>query len=295
MAPLPDIRLRMTMRAFAQTAVDFASPFVTIQGRGKRRAKRYLSLFTCLATRAVHLEIAYSMETDSFLNSFYRRGLPDEVISDNGRNFIGADKELKELVKQLDVRKLQVSTANLAVKWHFNPPYAPHFGDIHETMIKAAKRAVYAILSNADITDEELLTAFVGAEGLINSRPLTYQSANPKDKVPLTPNHFLIGQMGGKFAPESVDRTSFNPQKRWRRVQELIRHFWYRWLPEWIPSLNRRQKWLLPQNNIKDDNLVLVMSSSTPREIGQLAESQKCFLVKMDLHVSFECKWVNKN
>ena len=232
MAPLPDIRLRMTMRAFAQTAVDFASPFVTIQGRGKRREKRYLSLFTCLATRAVHLEIAYSMETDSFLNSFYRmasrRGLPDEVISDNGRNFIGADKELKELVKQLDVRKLQVSTANLAVKWHFNPPYAPHFGGIHETMIKAAKRVVYTILSNADITDEELLTAFVGAEGLINSRPLTYQSANPKDEVPLTPNHFLIGQMGGKVAPESVDITSFNPQKRWRRVQELIRHFWHR-------------------------------------------------------------------
>ena len=173
MAPPPDIRLRVTMRAFAQTVVDFAGPFVTIQGRGKQTAKRYPSLLTCLATRAVHLEIAYSMETDSFLNSFYRmasrRGLPDEVISDNGRNFIGADKESKELVKQLDVRKLQVSTANLAVKWHFNPPYAPHFGGIHETMIKAAKRAVYAILSNADITDEELLSAFVGAEGLINA------------------------------------------------------------------------------------------------------------------------------
>ena len=71
--------------------------------------------------------------------------------------------------------------------------------------------------------------------------------------------------MGGKFAPESVDITSFNPQKRWRRVQELIRHFWHRWLREWIPSLNRRQKWLLPQNNVKEDDLVLVMSSSTPR------------------------------
>ena len=50
----------------------------------------------------------------------------------------------------------------------------PHFGGIHESMIKSAKRAIKAILSHADVTDEELLSAFVGAEGLINSRSLTY-------------------------------------------------------------------------------------------------------------------------
>ena len=92
-------------------------------------------------------------------------------------------------------------------------------------MIKAAKRAVYGILSKADVTDEKLMTAFTGAEGLINSRPLTYQSANPADDIPLTPNHFLYGQVGGRFAPESVDKTEFNLCKRWRRVQELVRHF----------------------------------------------------------------------
>ena len=87
------------------------------------------------------------------------------------------------------------------------------------------------------------MTAFVGAEGLINSRPLTYQSSHPADDVPLTPNHFLYGQLGGTFAPDSVDETQFNLKKRWRRVQELIRHFWQRWLREWIPSLNCRKKW----------------------------------------------------
>ena len=280
MAPLPEIRLRMSMRAFAQTAVDYGGPFITIQGRGKRRQKRYLSLFTCLSTRAVHLEIAYGLDTDSFLNSFYRmasrRGLPDEVISDNGGNFVGANRELKELVQQLDIRKIQVSTANQAIKWHFNPPYAPHFGGVHETMIKAAKRAVYAILGNADITDEELHTAFVGAEALINSRPLTYQSANPKDKTPLTPNHFLIGQ----FAPESVDSTDFNPNKRWRRVQELVRHFWYRWLREWLPTLNRRQKWFYTQEEIKEDDIVLVVSTDTPRGNWPIGRVTQVYLGK---------------
>ena len=60
-------------------------------------------------------------------------------------------------------------------------------------MIKAAKRAAYTILKGVDVTDEELTTAFTGAKGLLNSRPITYQSANPMDDVPLTPNHFLFG------------------------------------------------------------------------------------------------------
>ena len=72
-------------------------------------------------------------------------------------------------------------------------------------MIKSAKRASFAILGSADVTDDELVTAFTGAEALINSRPLTYQSANPSDDTPITPNHFLVGQVGGQFAPGSVD------------------------------------------------------------------------------------------
>ena len=92
--------------------------------------------------------------------------------------------------------KSQTAVANKGVKWHFNPPLAPHFGGVHETMIKSAKRAIDAILGNADINDEELMTAIIGGEGLINSRPLTYQSENPADDVRLTPNHFLHGQVG---------------------------------------------------------------------------------------------------
>ena len=114
--------------------------------------------------------------------------------------------------------------------WHLNLPLAPHFGGVHETMIKAAKRAVNAVLGNADVTDEESTTAFTRAEALLNSRPLTNQSPNPEDDIPLTPNHFLIGQIGGQFAPESVDETNYSLKKRWRRVQELVRHFWHRWL-----------------------------------------------------------------
>ena len=79
-----------------------------------------------------------------------RRGLPQEMLSDNEGNLVGANKELRELLMDFDKNKIISSTTNQGIKWH-------------------------SILGTADISDEELLTAFSGAEALINSRPLTYQ------------------------------------------------------------------------------------------------------------------------
>ena len=261
------------MRAFSQTSIDFGGPFLTKQGRGRTRIKRYVCLFTCLSTRAVHLELAFNLDTDSFLNAFFRmasrRGMPAEVLTDNGTNFVGGNNELEQLVKELDQEKIQRVTGVYGVEWefewHFQPPVAPHFSGVHEALIKAAKKSIYAILGNADINDEELQSAIVGAEGLLNSRPLTYQSSNPADLVPLTPNHFLHGQMGGRFAPESVDTTEFSPRKRWRRVQELVRHFWHRWMTEWLPSLNARKKWFKDHANLQMGDVVMVVSTDMPR------------------------------
>ena len=280
MAPLPRSRLKLPLRAFARASVDYGGPFHTIQGRGKRREKCYLCLFTCLTSRAVHLEMAFALDSDSFLNAFYRmvnrRGIPQEMLSDNGTNFVGAKKELEELVRNLDQNKIRQSTANKGITWNFMPPLAPHFGGVHEVMIKSAKRAIYAILNNSDVTDEELMTAFTGAESLINSRPLIYQSADPKDDAPLTPNHFLHGQAGGEFAPESVDEEQFNPKKRWRRVQELVRHFWRRWMQEWLPNLNARKKWFKEQRNVSVGDVVLVISPDSKRgewPLGKVTET----------------------
>ena len=97
MAPLSQIQLALPLRAFSRCAVDFGGPFLTKEGRGKKRAKRYLCLFTCLVSLATHLEIAYGLDTDSFLNVFYRmtnrRGLPVEKLSDNSTTFVGGEQE----------------------------------------------------------------------------------------------------------------------------------------------------------------------------------------------------------
>ena len=83
--------------------------------------------------------MAYGLDTDSLLKTFYRmgnrRGFPEEVYSDNGGNFIQANKELCALVKELDKNNITETASKMGIKWHFNPPLASHFGGVHETMV----------------------------------------------------------------------------------------------------------------------------------------------------------------
>ena len=89
------------------------------------------------------------------------------VISDDGSNFVGVESELREFVEAPDSEE---TTMYHRTDWKFNPPSAPHFGDVYVAMIKSAKKAIKAILGDVDVNDEELHTAICGAERLLNSR-----------------------------------------------------------------------------------------------------------------------------
>lgn len=118
---------------------------------------------------------------------------------------------------------------------------------------------------------------YVGVESLMNSRPLSHVSGDPNDVPVLTPNHFLIGQTRGEVAPESVDYTSFNPKRRWRRVQELIRQTWKRWMHEYLTSLGSRSKWFRKRDNVKKEDMVLVIESGTPRRQWKLGKIEAVY------------------
>ena len=223
--------------------------------------------------------MAWSLNTDGFLNALTRmvarRGWPRDMLSDNGTNFIGGCKEISQLVKQIDRDKIQTMTSNKGINWHWNPPTAPHFGGVFERMIRSVKRAVNAVLGNADVNDEELQTVFTGVESLMNSRPLNQLSSDPNDEPVLTPNHFLVGHMGGELAPDTVDTTTFNPRRRWRRIQELIRHVWKRWMKEYLISIGSRKKWQKRERNVNKGDVVLMIEANTPRrqwKIGRIVE-----------------------
>ena len=62
-----------------------------------------------------------------------------------------------------------------------------------------------------------------------------------------------------------MDESRFSPRKRWRRIQELVRHVWHRWMQEWLPSLNPRRKWQQTKRDLQIGDVVVVVSKDTPR------------------------------
>jgi len=200
MADLPSYRFSMPLRAFSKVGIDFAGPFhIKQQGRGKPRLKSYILVFSCLQTRAVHLEATESQDTDSVLNAFSRftsfRGMPEEVLSDNWKAFVTEDKELQSWVRYLD-DDLIIKSDLANVVWHFTPPYGPHHGGTYEIMVKATKRALDIFCKRADLTMDEFRTVLSRICALLNGRPLTRVVEEGVTYV-LTPNHFLFGNLGG--------------------------------------------------------------------------------------------------
>ena len=116
---------------------------------GRKTENHYGVLFTCLNTRAVHLELAHSMGTNSCLMAIRRmmarRGQPANIWSDNGTNFVGTEKELREAVKRLHGERIGDQLSADGGQWHFNPPSSPHFGGVWERLVQSAKRALKAV------------------------------------------------------------------------------------------------------------------------------------------------------
>ena len=283
MGPLPTFRTDGPLLAFSNVAVDFAGPFLVKQGRGRSQLKRYACIFTCLHTRACHVEMAYSLDTDSFLMAFTRfckrRGTPKLVVSDNGSNFVAAERELREAIAQFDQEHITSKMVVQDVEWKFNPPRSPHFGGVVEVVVRSVKRILWHVLHKADLTDEELSTALVCAESLINNRPLTIVSNDVDDPMPLTPCHFLVGQLPGVTALEGLSERvdKVHPKRRWEYVQLLVREVWRRWIKELVPRLNVRSKWRKEQKKVKVDDVFIVLDESTPRATWPLGRVTATF------------------
>ena len=280
MANLPYGRLQPFVPPFYHTGVDYFGPLFVKEKRST--VKRYGCLFTCLGTRAVHLEIAHSLDTDSFIMALRRmmarRGKPRHVYSDNGTNFVGAERELKESLDKMNQAKITNTLSQDRTQWHFNPPSAPHFGGVWERLVQSAKKALKISLRGQLVNDETLHTFIVEVESLLNSRPLTHVSVDPHDLEPITPNHFLIGRNSPNVPPDVFDKRDLCSRKRWRQAQTLTDHFWRRWLREYVPNLTERKIWQRKrQRDIRIGDLVLVVDENVPRGRWNLGRVIKTF------------------
>ena len=190
MADLPKERLAYQSPPFTNTGVDYFGPFyVTVH---RTTEKSWGFLFKYLTTRAVHVEIVPSTDASSCLMGVERfvsrRGTPAIIWSDNGTNFVGAEKELRENIEKWNFINIAVELAHKGIKWRFNPTSAPHQSGIWERLVRCFKRILYTILGTRRLTDEVLNTTFCLVEQALNLCPLTPVSADPSNLGALTPN-----------------------------------------------------------------------------------------------------------
>lgn len=261
----PETRLAHHKPAFTYTGVDYFGPLTVTVGRS--RQKRYGVLFTCLTTRAVHLELAGTLSTSSAIMALRRfiarRGCPAEIHSDNGTNFRGADKELRQAAQDA----LEHEASAKAIRWRFIPPGAPFMGGAWERLVRSVKTALSVVLHERAPHEEVLATLLAEVEHTINSRPLTNVTTDPDDPEALTPNHFLLGgpsrvPQPGVFTKEDEVGCS---RTHWRQAQRFADLFWSRWVREYLPELQHRREPRPKGEPIKIGDLVLVADGNLPR------------------------------
>ena len=285
MAPLPAARVTVPDYPFASTGVDYFGPLIV--KRGRSQVKRYGCIFTCLAMRAVHIEVAHSLDVESFLCALSRftarRGVPNEIFGDNGTNFIGASGILKEEFKKLQSSESQAKINDRLrmkeVTWHFNPPLASHTGGVRVRMIRSIRRILTALTNEPAIDDEALLTFLVEVERILNDRPLNCNQGQVCYLDPLTPSKLLLLR-SNTCAPPGVFVGEDRFSKRWRQAQLQANTFWKRWLGEYLPSLQQRQKWQKPRRNVKVNDLVLMVDKRCSRGQWPMAVVEEVFADK---------------
>lgn len=278
MAPLPIQRVDNGWYPFQYTGLDYFGPFQV--KRGRRLERRYGCLFTCLQCRAVHLEVAQSLSTDSFVLALKRfinrRGVPKEIMSDNGGNFVGAEKELKDWITCLDQNKIVECMTVRSITWRFNPPVASHRGGIWERMIRTTRKILNSVAWRQSIDEEMLWTYLTEAERIINDRPLTAVLDGTGETRPLRPNDLLQPKSGECIVISSSIKQVI--EKRWRVLNNLVEEFWKRWRTEYLVALHERHKWTDVQKELAVGDLVIIEAESTPRTywpMGIVAETRK--------------------
>lgn len=304
MADLPQDRLSPGP-PFSSVGVDTFGPWEVAARRtrgGLAHAKRWAVMFSCLSSRAVHIEVVEEMSSSSFINALRRfvaiRGRVQEFRSDRGTNFVGSTESLGfHTINVGDGPVGQFLLDNRAV-WIFNPPYSSHMGGAWERMIGLTRRILDSLLITGTakkLTHETLVTFLAEACAIINSRPLVPVPTDPEYPFILTPYTLLTQKTdkGGEPPGPFDEKDAFKAQ--WKRVQLLADLFWKRWRREYLVTLQSRQKWTQHQKNLSVGDVVLLKDISAHRCDWKMAVVDQVFPSLSDKRVRKVQLRVNKN
>ncbi|XP_073956369.1 uncharacterized protein [Choristoneura fumiferana] len=272
MGDLPRERVTPT-RPFLHSGVDFAGPFTTLisKGRGAKTIKTYVAIFICLSVKAIHLELVSDLTSEAFIAAFKRfvarRGKCTHIWSDQGRNFVGANKELVAAWKEAQLEfkdQVAVSLASDGTQWHFIPAYSPNFGGLWEAGVKSLKYHLKRTVTT-NLTFEEMTTVLCEIEACLNSRPLSPINDEDTDNIePLTPGHFLISEAPINVPSPDLKNVKIGLLSRWQHLQKIVRDFWQRWQQEYLSRLQQRPKWLKKIDEFNKGHIVLIKMDNLP-------------------------------
>ena len=294
MATLPSIRIEKGWFPFEYVGIDYFGPILVKKNR--HMEKRYGCVFSCLQCRAVHIEVAYSLSTDAFIMALMRfvgrRGNPREIFSDNGSNFVGADAELRKSLSEWSHVTINDKMTVRGIQWHFQPPHASHRGGVWERMIRSIRRILCTLTHSQTLTDETLVTFLVEVERILNDRPLIPSYADASEPEVLKPSTLLLLRGCEPIVPSVPQESIYS--KRWRQVNHLVTVFWNRWIKEYLPTLQLRQKWLNKCPNFSPGDIVLVTSENTTRRCWPMGIIELCHMDNDGLVRTADVRMVNK-
>lgn len=267
MADLPPARLAAFAQPFTHVGIDyFGSIEVTV---GRRVEKRWVLLATCLTIRAIHLEVAHSLNTSSCImalrNFMARRGTPQKVYSDRGTNFVGTNRELMEVNEVMNEREFMKEFGKAGIEWVFNPPLTPHMGGSWERLIRTVKNNLTVVCLSARPSDEVFRNLLTEVENTVNSRPLSHVPIDDDSAPALTPNHFLLGSSNGSKPLTEIDDSGAALRQNWLTSQILANQFWKRWVTDYLPEITRRSKWFHRPQPIVVGDIVVITDPKLPR------------------------------
>ena len=246
--------------------------------------KRWGLVFTCLNSRAIHIEVLESMDTSAFICALRRflsiRGPTATRRCDRGSNFVGAKSELEQALKEMDEGAVKTYLADQGCEWCLNPPHASHFGGVWERQIGTIRRALDAMLlelGKPQLTHELLVTLLAEVSAIVNARPIATISSDIDDPQPLSPSMLLTLKSRPLFPPPG----NFTPQelharRHWKRAQYLADQFWVRWHWEYLQSLQKRPKWNKRKRNLATGDIVIIRDKEAhcnDWQIGKVVEA----------------------
>lgn len=274
MGALPVERSRPAL-PFQFTSIDLFGPYL-VRDDIKRRTsmKAWGVVFCCMACRAIHIELASSLSTESFLMAYQRfaaiRGHPLKIWSDPGTNFIGAKSVLKDLnafLQSQDLTGLEGLAARNRTSWVWNvlPADSPHRNGAAEAAIRIAKRALQSLGKSTTLTFSEFLTALQLAANLANERPIDARVQSREGRIQyVTPNALLLGRASQDGDVRTFDFANY-PYKRLQDIQTQVNDFWRAWSQLAGPNLFIRPKWHTHERNVAVGDVVWLCDQNALR------------------------------